>query len=206
MGWIDSMNKKHGVVSCYSTHKPLEIGGFKIYGGSCINPPIGMDIYVGLDLGMATHESAYPWNSTCVSVRYLIEDMKVPTNVPEFKKMISWLAVELKKGKKIHIGCIGGHGRTGLVLAALVASITGNKEAISYVRTNYCYKAVESNVQVQFLMSHFGVNHIESSKGAISGTVSYMTHKKEFSGHKIQQTLEIPPDSDAPSIWGASIK
>ena len=73
--------------------------------------------------------------------------MQAPKDAVEFKKMVVWLKEQGQAGKKIHIGCIGGHGRTGTLLAALVKEVTGNVDAIAYVRKNYCAKAVESNSQ-----------------------------------------------------------
>jgi hypothetical protein len=59
---------------------------------------------------------------------------------------------------------VGGHGRTGTVLAAIVAEMTEKKDAIQWVRKHYCKKVVESKVQVQFLMKHYGVSEAEPSK------------------------------------------
>jgi len=55
----------------------------------------------------------------------------------------------------VEFGCIGGHGRTGTILACLVALVKGpsfsTNDAIDWVRENYCQKAVESAPQVWFI-------------------------------------------------------
>jgi hypothetical protein len=68
-----------------------------------------------------------------------------------------------------------GHGRTGTFLAALVATM-GENDAINYVRTNYCQKAVESRVQVDFLAKHFGVKSASGTK-SFGGSGSKLTSK-----------------------------
>jgi protein-tyrosine phosphatase len=132
-------------------------------GGSCIYPPEGFDILVGFDYGMAATDHQFPWNGG-VEFLYEIKDHHAPEDVDSFKNLINYLEEELKSGKKVHCGCIGGHGRTGLVFSALVKQLTGNKDAISFVRDNYCQKAVESEAQVNFLHKHCGIKQIKHSK------------------------------------------
>lgn len=148
---------------CYETHPPLQIGDYTVYGGSCSNPMvIDADVYIGLD--HITAKSKYsPWNPGG-HIHYPIVDMSVPQDPEDFKKLIDWLAVQLTALKKVHIGCIGGHGRTGLVLAALVTVMTGDKDSILYVRKNYCEKAVESASQVAFLAKYFDIKATVASK------------------------------------------
>lgn len=150
---------------CYHTHPALPLkDGLVIYGGSCSDPAVkDADIYVGFDYSMPAHTMAFPWNPG-VWFNFPITDMKAPSNPEEFSKFIDWLIVQLSANKKVHIGCIGGHGRTGTVLAALVARFLGVADAITYVRDNYCQKAVESQVQIDFLAKHFGVTPAAPSK------------------------------------------
>jgi hypothetical protein len=151
---------------CYETHPALKVGDKLIYGGNCGSPIVlDADIYVALQSGMAVR-TPYPWEQTepTIQVQFSIADMGVPSSVKDFKAMITWLCNQLQLDKKIHVGCIGGHGRTGMVLAAVIAQFTGEKDAIQFVRKNYCKKAVESSQQVAFLMKHFGMSHAEGAK------------------------------------------
>lgn len=53
-----------------------------------------------------------------------------------------------KEKKVVEVGCLGGHGRTGTVLACMgVLSGLSPSEAVSFVRKNYCSKAVETVIQ-----------------------------------------------------------
>jgi hypothetical protein len=149
---------------CLDDHPGLKIGEFTVYGGSCSEPRVmDADIYVGLDRSMEIGPKGYPWNGG-ESFLFYIKDMGIPTDTEEFKKMIDWLVVQIKEGKKVHVGCIGGHGRTGMVLSALVKVMTGEKDAIQYVRKNYCKKAVETSAQIDFLVKVFGVSQAEGTK------------------------------------------
>lgn len=163
------MNNHTAPKRCYESHPALLIAGFHVYGGSCSNPVVkDADVYVGLDHSYKRSDKEYPWEEG-VSFLYPITDMAAPRDPASFKKLIDWLAEQILDGKKVHIGCIGGHGRTGTVLSALVAVLDNNKDAITYVRNNYCKKAVESEVQIAFLHTHFGITKVEPSKGHYSG-------------------------------------
>jgi hypothetical protein len=116
-------------------------------------------------------ERHYPWKKGD-EVYFRIQDMGVPQKPDEFKKLVKWTREQLEAGRKVHCGCIGGHGRTGTFLAALVSDF-GVEDAVTYVRENYCQKAVESKSQMDFLQEHFGIKKVEGSKSS----KSYSSHK-----------------------------
>lgn len=159
---------------CFHKHKPLKITvvdkDYFIYGGSCSDPVVkDADIYVGFERGMRESTQSYPWSSGS-SFMFPIVDGNVPTSVDDTKMLLKYLADNLALGKKIHIGCIGGHGRSGLILAALVTYMTGNTNSIEYVRTNYCEKAVETDTQINWLHKHWGIEKATPSKGHYTTT------------------------------------
>lgn len=154
-------------------HEPLPIVvGDKTYhisGGYCGAVRPEFDVYVGLDAHSFAFDitSTWPWlkaQQKQVQIVYPIKDMDVPQNLEQFTNLLKYIEKELLAGKKVFVGCIGGHGRTGTVLAALVKQMTGNEDAITYVRENYCNKAVESKAQIEFLHTNFGIKKVESSK------------------------------------------
>lgn len=61
------------------------------------------------------------------------------------------------------IHCIGGHGRTGTMLVAMLCQMEdkpwGKKKVdpIKWIRTNYCKKAVETNVQIDWLKDRYDI-------------------------------------------------
>jgi len=203
MKWGESSNKKWagGGERCFHKHPPLPIEGHDkvlVYGGNCSNPVVtDADIYVGLDYGMATHRQRFPWVEGD-AIHYKIEDRYPPDDAKEFLELIEYLADQANGGAKIHIGCIGGHGRTGIVLAAMVALMTDEDDPISYVRKHYCKKAVETPAQVKFLVKHFGCVTVEGSKPAYSGKAK--AAPKVVSMHK----QVIRPQKSPNYLWGTN--
>lgn len=153
-----------GAKRCYETHPALPVGTNVIYGGSCSSPIVkDADIYIGFDLSMQRTKRAYPWEEGAEFL-YRIMDMNPPDSITSYCRMLEYIALELLEGKKIHCGCIGGHGRTGMTFAALINVVTGEKDAITFVRENYCKKAVESEAQVRFLNQHFDIKKVPGAK------------------------------------------
>lgn len=201
---------------CYHSHKPLELGdGLKVYGGSCNHPAVeDADVYIGFDHGMKLGPKSYPWNDGN-EVKFLVTDGNAPSNPAEFKQLVKWAIEQIRDGKKVHAGCIGGHGRTGTFLAAVVAEMLGIKDAIGYVREHYCTKAVESESQVTFLHKHFGVTKAKPSRtwGATTGRTSHSTgsstevprgkpkDKADF-GSAPKQTKSVTSVRIGTSVWG----
>jgi hypothetical protein len=172
-----SANGGGGYKRCYEGHKPLDVGGGKlVVGGSCCSPKDDTcDVYVGFDMGMKLTPRSYPWNPG-TEILMSISDGHAPKDPAEFKKLIAWTSDQLEFGLKVHCGCIGGHGRTGMFLAALVAHRRGILEVlgqpvpegfddpIAYVRKNYCEKAVETDKQVDFLVKDWGCKTAKPSR------------------------------------------
>jgi len=177
---------------CYLTHKVLEIGGGKVVGGRCGNPITQeADVYISFDsMSHPVLTAAFPWyegESFC----YPIVNGKTPADLDEWRNMVAWAISLLEEGKTIHCGCIGGHGRTGLFLAALVAHICppdvtyttidgiSYVDATKYVRENYCPKVVETQPQVDFLFEHHKVTPVVASyvaRAKAAGAEPIVTH------------------------------
>jgi len=164
----DSFSGTSLAVRCYEHHPVLKLGKGKLYGGAAGSPKVkDEDVYEVLQSGDMNGWQSDPWEAQKVTeVYYGIRDMEAPSNVARFKKLVTWVCTQLQDGKTVHIGCIGGHGRTGTVISAIVAEMLGEKDAIQYVRTHYCKKAVESTTQVAFLMKHYGVSKADPTKSS----------------------------------------
>lgn len=204
---------------CFEKHKPLLIaeGLPPVRGGSCSTPLVDdCDIYIGFERSMKQTFRAFPWK-VGYEFCYYIPDMNAPKDPAAFMKMIAWVHEQLKKGQTVHAGCIGGHGRTGTFLAALVFHVTGRKDAIAYVRENYCKKAVESQAQIEFLVK-LGMDSAEPTKnysstplgatGMYTGSEKWnKKYKKGGLGAGGMLTLSsdeeaIQPIKCSGSIWG----
>ncbi|QIG76971.1 tyrosine phosphatase domain-containing protein [Rhizobium phage RHph_Y1_11] len=143
---------------CYKTHPHLKLGTGVLVGASCYNPIVNdASAYIGFD-GVPTIP-AYDFTTQPArhSITHKIQDMHAPDKPEEFVKLVGWTVNQLKDGKTIHCGCIGGHGRTGTFIAAVVKEILGEEDAIEWTRSHYCKRAVESKEQAVFLNKHFGI-------------------------------------------------
>ncbi len=79
----------------------------------------------------------YPW-----------PDLGVPRDPRRFRRALRWLLEQASEGRRVEIGCAGGHGRTGSTLAGLlVLQGLSPQEAIRRVRRTYCEEAIESAEQ-----------------------------------------------------------
>lgn len=79
-------------------------------------------------------------------VHFPIKDMGIPGAfyMRKFDNLIEIIIRYLKDGKRVHISCIGGHGRTGTVLSVIVGLMLRVDDPVEYIRSNYCKEAVES--------------------------------------------------------------
>jgi hypothetical protein len=190
---------------CYEDHPAMPVGEHFIYGGSCSSPIVtDADIYVGFDHSMKLGKQSYPW-SKGDSFLYHITDMAAPANAKDFKRLIKYLADNLLQGKKVHIGCIGGHGRTGTALAALVQVMTGEANAINYVRKHYCKKAVESKSQINFLQKNFGITPVKPTKEYLTSTWGGTVKKAKGQAKVLsagKSSHPIAPMDSGVDIWG----
>jgi hypothetical protein len=158
---------------CYMEHQPLSLGGDKfILGGCCIDHDhLEADVYIGLDDAMMGDSSLYPWSDK-EGVLFYIPDMRTPANFEEFDNMINWIQDQINDGKTVHVGCLGGHGRTGMVLSALAYKMLGIEDAITYVRDNYCEETVETMAQVKWLNKHYGIKVVDIASVSWGGYLS----------------------------------
>ena len=70
------------------------------------------------------------------------------------KKKAEQVAGWVRDGRKVAIGCMGGHGRTGY-FAAAVLGLLGVPDPVGELREKYCKKAVESGAQLKSLEDLF---------------------------------------------------
>jgi len=186
-------------VSCWSKHPVYKIGKWEIVGGSCTSNYPDVDVFIALDGGGRKGKRSYPWNDG-VDIYFKVADMGVPEDLSEFKNLLSYTATAMKKGKSVYVGCIGGHGRTGLFLAALTQVMIGDKDSITTVRENYCVKAVESTKQINWLHKHFGIKKVKESKPSLSSV--WGSKKTTASGSSfLSDSPGLPFGTDLTENW-----
>ena len=88
------------------------------------------------------------------TVLYPWPDRGVPNDAAQLRQALRWLLRQAAEGRRIEIGCAGGHGRTGTALAALmVLQGASVHDAVRLVRRTYCEDAIETRAQVELLPS-----------------------------------------------------
>ena len=94
------------------------------------------------------------WNATGMSLFIPWQDYGTPW---VDWTQVRWAAQDIYaralSGQRVEIGCMGGHGRTGTLLACLAQLADPNMTArgsVDWVRANYCSKAVEDESQRYF--------------------------------------------------------
>lgn len=183
---------------CYHTHPPYPVtDSLVIYGGSCCSPAINdMDVHIGFDVGMLPTLRRFPWEAG-EEIYFKVFDRDIPSDEASYRRLVEWTAEQLTSGRKVHAGCIGGHGRTGMFLAALRAYMANDPKAITHVREHYCKKAVESEKQVEFLHRAYGCEKVAGTDGfkAYGGSSGHASgsnsqHKSHgFQGGKTNQAV-----------------
>lgn len=200
--WLGGKGRKFPQ-NCYSSHPVLKTPqGLLIYGGNCRTPVVkDAQVYIGFANGATGYKASWPWAGGHV-VDFPIQDMFPPSDAEDFRKLVLWTRDQMIAGKKVHAGCVGGHGRTGILLSALVA-LEGEKNAIQYVREKYCKEAVESKEQVDFLMKEYGCATVEAVKkwSAISsGTAPKYVEGNTQRFSDVKETAY--PVAKKWSLWG----
>lgn len=85
-------------------------------------------------------------------VQFPWPDYGLPNDERCLVKVLKWLLAQASKGRTVEIGCMGGHGRTGSVLAALlILQGLSSQAATRRVWRRYCENAIESEKQLAFL-------------------------------------------------------
>jgi hypothetical protein len=88
------------------------------------------------------------WTPTWPNVMLDWPDFGVPHNQATADERIRGAFDRARAGQRVEVACIGGHGRTGTVLAcmAILAGVPP-AEAVSWVRGAYCPRAVQEPSQ-----------------------------------------------------------
>jgi hypothetical protein len=86
-------------------------------------------------------------------------DFGVPLDVTAADTAILDTFQHARDGRRVEVACIGGHGRTGTVLAcmAVLAGVPAD-EAVKWVRKHYCPRAVQEPAQ-EYWMERFAERH-----------------------------------------------
>ena len=75
-----------------------------------------------------------------------------------YKMLVGTVVTALSEGKTVEIACAGGHGRTGTLIAGVLATVEhlDAKDTLTTLRARYCVSAVESHKQEVMLYTLLG--------------------------------------------------
>jgi hypothetical protein len=171
-----------------------------------------------VDLGVYLYDSWAPTITTTPSLdvpwapKYQTQgvfvdwpDFGVPRKETPVVEMTQWMLAKIESGLKVETACMGGHGRTGTMLAMLlVAQGVTPPDAIERVRTDHCKKAIENNVQAEYVADFYRTVH-GNSEWRKSKTERKRFARLAEAGHK-NSTWKSPfPVSSKPTTNGSGI-
>lgn len=118
---------------------PLPLGrNFMVFGGPYRKRPLNT---FGVKMAVEINEPC--------EVNVPVRDF----SVPGYEQALDGLRKTLRAvtvGEAVYVGCMGGIGRTGLMMA-LLAKAWGINDPVAYVRQHYIPHAVETNDQQKFI-------------------------------------------------------
>jgi protein-tyrosine phosphatase len=135
--------------------EPIKVGPYEVFASGLLHHPDfeNFDVLVPLD-----HQFCYNGNREVIMA--IIPDYHPPG--PDFAGILSERVIpELEAGKRVLIFCLGSHGRTGTVIAGLIAMLEPEvDDPIEAVRKRHCGKSVETREQAEWVRNlHHQQNH-----------------------------------------------
>lgn len=91
-------------------------------------------------------------------------DYSVPDGDMPMVDIVTWMLAEMGKGVRFETACMGGHGRTGTMLAMLLTAqgvLPG--AAINRVREHHCAKGIENAKQAEYVAEFYKLFHGNAS-------------------------------------------
>ena len=142
---------------CHHHGKEVPVGKFTVCAGGMMH--MGNADFSGFDTMVALTEyiPSRIWHQGFKGIKvlsYPVSDYdKADGPWPKFLEEIVQL---LNGGSRILIFCDGGHGRTGMMLASLIALVEKPPDPIAVMRERYCDLALESFEQAEAVFSLMG--------------------------------------------------
>jgi protein-tyrosine phosphatase len=144
-------------------HKPIYVGGGILTGGKNKEQQCAADLWVHLDQyynEVVDHfdfidtqaEKQIVFNTKQRHIVLPITDLEIPTSMKHTKRTLDVMHEYIfDKKQHVHVHCMGGHGRTGMILACFLGLYTEISDPVEWLRKNYCEKAVETIIQHMFV-------------------------------------------------------
>ena len=93
------------------------------------------------------------WRPTWPSVTIAWADFGLPLDSEEAARQIKAAFSRAKRGELVEVGCVGGLGRTGTVLACMaVLAGVASTDAVAWVRRTYDTRAIKTAEQESWVL------------------------------------------------------
>jgi hypothetical protein len=141
-------------------HPEIKLGKGVLTGGRSVAQKKKADLFIALDKYAIENYPMDTGGEVGIGHRFIlfpIDDRCIPkpADMPYFYRMISIIIQYLKNGKRVHVQCMGGHGRTGLVLSCVLGKMRPDiKDPVAHIREIYCKKAVETYEQHKLIATY----------------------------------------------------
>ncbi len=134
---------------CRHEATPVKVGAYTVWAAS--EQKITSDALKEIDFVVSLNGN-FPGGSYLRPMSIMdcyMQDFSAPKQ-ETWKLIVDYLAKQISEGSKILTFCTGGHGRTGTLVASLIAKLEPEcEDPIAAVRERYCEKAVESLQQLK---------------------------------------------------------
>jgi len=141
------------------------------------------------------------------TVYYPVDDRDVPKYMGKLESMLEIIEDYLNNGQNVHVQCIGGHGRTGTIMALLFGRY--KVETQDYLRLeesvhkHYCDEAIESDIQRFFIADYFGMRRPPKTKyvgwESIKHEVGESYYVKKDGKYQLEVITGDPPEGAIPA-------
>ena len=139
--------------------EPVPVGPYEIFaGGTQYRLLMNEEMRRRYDLVIsltALSEKTERWFAESFGEQFWYMPLKDFGGVPpDWREFVARVAGELAAEKRILVFCIGSHGRTGTLIASLIALLeSGTTDPIAAVRARHCPHAVETAAQADAVLA-----------------------------------------------------
>lgn len=194
--------------------QPMKVGEFEIHASA--SRSVGWDDrvdYVPKDLAVYLDVASWSNIRGVSPASYVAGGPRVPVlddergdiiyvSWPDFgeigqdrlRRVVGKMTRALKEGRSVETGCMGGHGRTGTLLAATLIHVEGlsARDAIKQVRKRYCQRTVESPSQVRMLFEFAGEEYTQADvKLAGKRGGGYTASRREYESRDLHPSRPV---------------
>lgn len=169
------MGGGHSPLPCSHDGDPVKIGRSTIYagGGMYLSPETMARYELRVFLRAERNSENFAFGHTARGFLWLpiVDYLTVQEHDwAVWKVRLQQVYGQMQQGKRVIVFCAGGHGRTGLFLASLLALAEPDiNDPVAEIRHRYCDKAVETSEQaaqvLRFLRETRATRVAETMKG-----------------------------------------